>query len=402
MPWLVMSEFSINIARGIFTLAIGMLLYEQSESLWAFAFVFASEFFIGLFLQGLAGSLVDKIGPSKVLLTATFASSLVLGAPFLLTGDLNTVILIQIAICLNLFRPFIRNSVFVLTPELVEKSKLEKLNAYISMALQSGQIIGMGLAGLLLELFESVWTIYAVFWGYLGALIFYGLATLKHKRIQVQKGKAENQSKGSWKEALQFLRTHHHAVYLYLVATLDFMVLGLFNLLLAPAVKHNFDNLPRWLTFIDGAFAAGAILGGIFIAKRQFDGRQRLWLTTLSMAMVMSVFVGYALNWSVWLIMLFTFAFGILTTVSTVTWMSAQQRIAPSEIKGRLASVRYISNACFASIAVFIVSFANDVNLTLASFAAVACIGFMLSLAWMFNSSMESEPSPSTEPETSI
>lgn len=385
VPWLVLSEFSINIARGIFTLAIGMLLYEQSESLWAFAAVFASEFVIGLFLQGLAGTLVDKMGPGRVLLSASLMSTLVLALPLLLLDDLQTQMLVVIAVGLNLFRPFIRNSVFVITPELVSKDKLEKLNALISIALQAGQIIGMAMAGLLLELFESIWTIHAVFWGYFAAFTCYSLTLLQHRRVSATAtASAQTKSKGSWAEVLDFLRTRSHAIYLYLVATLDFMALGLFNLLLAPAVKHNFDNLPRWLTFIDGSFAAGAMLGGFVVARHSFKENHRLPITTLSMSFICLVFLGYALHWSVWFIMLSTFVFGILTTISTVIWMSAQQRIATNHIKGRLASIRYVSNACFASIAVVLVSYANDINLTTAAYTAIACLASMLTLFWLF------------------
>jgi predicted MFS family arabinose efflux permease len=387
MPWLVYSEFFINIARGIFTLTIGMLLFEQSESLWAFAFVFASEFAIGLFLQGVAGTIVDKHGPIRVLLLATFASVLVLGIPLYMTDELNTLTLIHIALGLNLFRPFIRNSVFVLIPELIDKDKLEQFNAYISMALQAGQIIGMALAGLLLELFDPIFTIQAVLCGYLCALTFYLLTTCKHKSNRITSTSNISPSEkntGSWKEVLQFLRTQSGAIYTYIIPTIDYMAMALFNLLLAPAVKYNFDNLPRWLTFIDGSFAAGAIVGGALIAKNTLNDVQRLQLTSISIIVVALIFIGYALVWDVWLIMASTFVFGMLTTISTVTWMSVQQRLAPPHIKGRLASIRYIGNACFACFATVIVSFANDFGMTEASYTAAFCVTLMLIVAWVY------------------
>ena len=165
MYWLVGGEFFNNLARGLFTLALGMMLYQITDGLMAFAFAFASEFVLSLLLQGISGSITDRYSPKKVLVT----TGAVLSSVFLLcvivqllmpTNDL--VILFTLAIGINLCRPFFRAATFSIVPEVVEKSQFEKVNGYTSMALQIGQIGGMVLAGVLLELSEIQGIIFTV------------------------------------------------------------------------------------------------------------------------------------------------------------------------------------------------------------------------------------------------
>jgi len=383
MYWFCAGEWATNIARGIFTLALGMLLYAETESLWAFTLAFVSEFLVSIFLQGVAGSVVDRLGAAKVLLSAALGNILVIVAAITLTDDIgqNTIVLIGIAIGLNLCRPFIRNAVFVLVPDIAGEQQLEKLNALISIALQAGQITGMALAGLLLELYEPSWVVYFVLLSYSLAFSCYAiLLWIYHARLKEKRNLLSN-DKGSWNELATFVRGNKTVTTVFLVATCDYVAIALFNLLLAPAVKHNFDNLARWLTFLDMAFAIGAILGGMFIAATKLSFTEKLVFTSASMLSVVSVFFGYIFNLSSYFILFSAFLFGAFTTVSTVSWMSVLQALSPTQIKGRLASVRYMANALMVAVATSLVSYANDISFTQATLSAVMVVGTLLSVS---------------------
>ncbi|KID55348.1 hypothetical protein JF50_21055 [Pseudoalteromonas luteoviolacea] len=380
MPWIVFSEFSINVARGLFTLALGMMLYQATDSLWSFAFVYASEFFIGLFVQGYAGTCVDKHGAKKVLLGAALVNVLILCVPIILGAQGNAQLIMFVAFALNMIRPFLRAAIFALIPMLGSDDKLEKINAYTSMALQCGQIIGMALASILLEFASSFWVLFTVFSGYTCAFVFYVLTVWVIKSNQVKMDK-EKPNPGSWKEVGTYLQGDKNRIFTFVFPSIDYASLALFNLLLAPAVKHNFNDLARWLSFIDGAFALGAIIGGVVASKIKLNDKNRFEVSLLLMLVCALIFVGYAFDASGWIILPVTFVYGVLITVSTVSWIAAQQRCTKPEIKGRLASVRYISNASFSAVAAFLISYFNDFSFYTASVAAAGLMVMCFILA---------------------
>ncbi|GEM76247.1 MFS transporter [Vibrio sagamiensis] len=382
MSWIVFSEFSINVARGLFTLALGMMLYQSTDNLWSFAFVYASEFFIGLMAQGYAGSCVDKFGAKKILLLAALVNVMILAVPVLAGVEGNAQLIMFVAFALNMIRPFLRAAIFALIPMLGSDAKLEKINAYTSMALQCGQVIGMVLASVLLEFTSPFWVLFTVFSGYVLALVFYFLTVLA---IQVTK-EAEHSSKpasGSWQEVTAYLKENKNRLFIFVFPSIDYASLALFNLLLAPAVKHNFDDLARWLSFIDGAFAFGAIVGGLIASRLKLNDKNRFEVSLLLLVVCAMIFIGYSMKASGWFILPVTFVYGVLITISTVAWIAAQQRCAKDEIKGRLASVRYICNASFSAAAAFLLSYFNDFSFYTACIAASGLLVMCFVLAML-------------------
>jgi len=68
MPWLVGAEFLISAARGILSLALGLLLYRSTGQVWAFALAFSSEFAFSLVIQGIWTMLLTLSGSYNDLL----------------------------------------------------------------------------------------------------------------------------------------------------------------------------------------------------------------------------------------------------------------------------------------------------------------------------------------------
>ncbi|MCV2884446.1 MFS transporter [Aestuariibacter sp. AA17] len=377
MPLFWLGEFSINIARGIFTLALGMLLYEATDSLWAFTFAILGEFGVSILIQGMAGTIVDKFGARWVLPFATLSNSAIIGTILFANPELinQPNLLLLIAMGLYISKPFIRNSVFVLIADLSEKDKLEKFNGYMSISLQCGQLLGMALAGVMLERYSSTTVLFGVFWGFTAAFICYSFVCLFAPNATTEP--SDNSQSGSWIKVFKFIMNSKEMIVVIGIATFDYLAIALFNLLLAPAVKHNFDNLARWLSIIDIAFAVGAIAGGIFIAKAVSPANLRLPATLASMLSAASLYLLYVYDGHGVAVVVSTILFGFFTTASTVSWMSVQQASFPSEIRGRLASTRYISNACVAALGCMLVSYANDINFKQAALVAFALMLMM-------------------------
>lgn len=387
MKLFITAELILNVARGLFTLALGMLLFQATDSLWAFALTFVSEFFVAILLQGIAGTLVDRFGAKNVLLSALGLSTLsLLIANFF--GEYNQYItLIVLAILLNIGRPFIRNSVFVLSPMIAGKERLEKLNGYISISLQLGQMLGMALAGVMLEFLPNYYVILATFFGYMAATIAYYFLFVGLDSNSCKSGLSTKQINSKWRDVIDFLCSSRRTQVVLLCASIDYMAIALFNLILAPAIEHLFNGQERWLSYIDISFAVGALTGGVLISKNTFVKSTKLTLSAFSGFSVCFLFVIYLIQLNEILLLIIASSFGLFVTMSTVAWLSEIQRSTPSYIRGKVGSLRYIANSMSVTFGTTMVSLANDKSFNTALVVALTIMAFGSFLVVVFGRS---------------
>lgn len=376
-----LAEFLINIARGTLVLALGMYLYTETGSLWALAANVVLEFAITLMLQGFAGSFVDRFGAKQILYIAMFSSVMIalVGGALI---DWHLVIVLTLVIqVLNAFKPFVRNCVFTLVPVVAIDHLVEQLNARLSVALQAGQIVGMLMAGILISLGDVSLTLYFVGLMFLLALITFFLLFKNMAEVECSNGQAVT-GKGSWKEAFAFVKGSPKAKIVLLTASFDFAAIALFNLMLAPVVKSNFSNQSLWLTILDMSFAIGAIIAGFLIVNRNW--MRGSYYSVLSLLSGASVYLCFAFDSSSFLVLVAIFLFGIFITYSTVFWSSELQRLSPKTIKGRVSSLRYISNAAAVTIATSMVSLMYAYGFTIAAVSSlIICLSLSLAALYM-------------------
>lgn len=383
MNLLSFSEFAINLARGLFTLALGYLLYTETNSIWAFALVFSSEFVVSILLQGFAGTMVDKYGYKRILLYASGATLILILALLSFSTDLSfkPSLLLVLAIGINLFRPFIRNAIFVLTPTLAQSKNynLTQLNGRLSIALQTGQLLGMGSAGLIFEMELQSWMPHIVAVGY--GIAFWGYVAVCRGIRQPATIKRTGKHIG-WAQVKAHLRRSPILTASFVIASLDLFAIAAFNLLLAPAIEHKFEGLARWLTYLDASYAAGAVLGSLLLSRFKLPDINILIYTGLSMLSALAIVGTYIVEVSYAFSVIASVAFGITSTISTIKWITVQQHLSPEGIRGKLASIRYISNGIMVSLGTVLISFGTDIDFeTGVTFAIGALSASMLLLA---------------------
>jgi MFS family permease len=361
MLWLVGGEFFSNLARGLFTLTLGMMLYQITDGLMAFALAFVSEFVISLLLQSVSGSVTDRYSPKRILVCAgVLLSGLFLTCAIvqLLFPISELVTLFILAIGINLCRPFFRNATFAVIPEICTKNQYEQINSYISIALQVGQIFGMVLAGILLELSDIRGILFTVFGCFVAMLLCHCL--LRLAPLGAENSASAHVYPSSWAATREFLRKNIFVCSVFLLGSIDYAFIGLFNLVLAPVVEHNFSGADRWLSILDIAFATGAIIGATYIARRKRSMGLRLDYTLLSVVAAAMTFLMFWLNAHYILILCCIGLFGFGVTLSTVVWSSTLQHLSPHTIKGRLASIRLVCNSLMIAIATLGASWAES------------------------------------------
>lgn len=375
------ADFFINAARGLFTLTIGLVLYNETGELWSFAMVYLSELLITIFLQGFSGTIVDKFGEKKVLANSLLLVFLWFLSIFLIFDDFeqNTLAVVLLAVGLNLSTPFIRNAYFKITASVAERLDvaIDKANAVLSSTLQAGQIIGMVVAGLMVEL-EVVSLVPGLIFAFFFMSYFAILQlnrSLKSKHDESKDGEAH-----SWRDVFAYLQHNKKIVLFSVYGSFDFVAIAIFNLLLAPAVANIFDGQGRWLSILDLVFAIFALLAGIIVAKAMILKQESFVYTFLSVSSAALLFVLYSLDAHYIFILFAVASFGFFISFSTVVWNSAIQNLTEHQYKGRVSSVRYIIVSLIVALGVVIVSSLNHYGFAQLSLYSGGVLSSMLLL----------------------
>lgn len=371
MKWLLMGELLTNIVRGAFTLALGMILYEVTDSLWGFALVFLSDFVIALLMQSVAGVLIDKHGAGRTLMLICVANTLMF-LWFGLSGstDNDSHKLIILGILFNLSRPFLRAGVFALVHQVAGTTGMEKLNGYLAQAFQTGQMTGMLLTGIVLATFtpQILWLVLGVL--YLGAAFAYIMLVSTVGKDADAKG--AKRPSGEPIKFITMLKMQPLIGMLTLIGAIDFAFIAIFNLLLAPVVASNYGGSEMWLTYLDLAFAIGALLGGVYVGKSKKEIGTTINYTLMGCATAVGVFICFIYNPPAFFTLLAIFLFGFAITVSTVVWSTALQKASPVEVKGRVGAFKLTVNSIAVALASLLISTASEFSAQMSMTVSIA------------------------------
>lgn len=273
MRYLGFGEFFVNIGRAILLLSFAKLLYDETGQLWAFSLVFIVEMVLAFIIPMIAGGAIDLQGAKKVIRFTSALSVVICLVCALLVANVrvSTLILLAASVSLSIVNPFIKLSVFSITPELSAREHLEKNNGSLTFAFQSGQFVGIAAVPVILKYYSLSSIFITVSIVYIASSVSYFLATKDLVAADDTK-KSDNDRVGTL--------INHRTGYKDLIAiccsfapililsNFDFASIAIFNLLLAPVVVANYDNNPIWLSSLDASFAVGAIIGGTLIARQ--------------------------------------------------------------------------------------------------------------------------------------
>lgn len=157
--FLLLSVLISNIGNGIQLLTVGKVLYDKTNSVGAFGFVILSEQLIKFFLQLFSGSYVDSRNPRNVVV----ASDAIRGIMLLLlllcfwSNDWIAIGLMVTTLAINAVKPFYNASIFALSSRIEEGDELLKLNIVFNTFFQVGQLLGSGIASIILMWFNPLW-----------------------------------------------------------------------------------------------------------------------------------------------------------------------------------------------------------------------------------------------------
>ncbi|AUX44460.1 uncharacterized protein SOCE26_059240 [Sorangium cellulosum] len=364
-----------NVADGMHTLALGKLLFDRTGAVSSFAFVLGFDYLIGVLSQVYAGPIVDRLNPRLVASAAGMSRALImvaLAALALDPGREATVAVVALSALLKAGSHFYKTATFALVPGVVAPEEQARYSSLAMLLLQVGQLLGIGAVGVLLSRLS-----YSVVF-----LIDAGLflaTSLILRRLQASGDAARraafvplSEVIKDWRELANGMRRTPSLLVHVAISTGDLAVMACLNLILVPLVDARFGGDTVWLSVLDGAFAAGAVIT-FLLARKQLDPRRLVafqLLQILFLAVIMVASSRAAITASF-------LGLGAAIGFTNALLTSKLYQRMPPEQKGRISSFRFL----LVSI-VTVVGIGGTTKLL--SWSAPWGVGFVMGMATLF------------------
>ena len=329
-----------NVADGMHTLALGKFLFDRTAAVSSFAFVLGFDYLIGVLSQIYAGPIVDRLNPKVVASAAGVNRALIMVALAALAihpGHEATLAVVALSALLKVGSHFYKTAAFALVPGVVPPEEQGRYSSLAMLLLQLGQLLGVGAVGVLLSHLS-----YSVVF-LIDAALFLATSLILWK-IEASGGAPRRAAFVSiaqviedWKELAQGMRRTPSLLVHVAISTGDLAVMACLNLILVPLVNSRFGGDTVWLSVLDGAFAAGAVIT-FLLAKKQFNPRhlvafqllQILFLAVITLASSRAAITASFLGLGA--------AIGFTNALLT---SKLYQRMPPEQ-KGRVSSFRFL------------------------------------------------------------
>ncbi|AIS52134.1 major facilitator superfamily MFS_1 [Thermoanaerobacter kivui] len=364
--FLLLSVLISNIGNGIQLLTVGKVLYDKTNSVGAFGFVILSEQLIKFFLQLFSGSYVDSRNPRNVVV----ASDAIRGIMLLLlllcfwSNDWIAIGLMVTTLAINAVKPFYNASIFALSSRIEEGDELLKLNIVFNTFFQVGQLLGSGIASIILMWFNPLWGVFINAVTFLISAFFLSCIT----NVEVEHGTERQKKKitlafflQDWKEFFKKLRYKLALVILVLLSVGDIFMVNVINLLMIPIINNKLSGHYNWLFFLDGGFAFGAGVFSLYVYKvKQKIGIYKTIL--LSVLIQAASFALISVTYSLIPMTILFILIGATNASSISLSITLTQQFSEKEIKGKISSLRQLVLSIFLLVSIPLIDKLHKIN----------------------------------------
>jgi len=336
---LLLYRIGATLSYQITMVAVGWHLYEITNSVVSLGLIGLAELVPYFALALYSGHAVDH--HSRKVIAAIACLIHIAVALMLTTIALGWLAppepLIYTAVGLiGIGRALLRPSYQALFGQVIPREHLPRYTAYASSAFQICVVAGPGLGGLMIGFAGLEWTyLLAAACGVLG---LYGITFINAP--QEKTGNLSGNFLKSFLEGFHFVRKHE--------LILGIMALDMFAVLFGGAVsilpafvKEVLNAGPETLGILRAAPAAGAVITGIYLAKRPIltDSGKHLLLSVAGFGVAI---IGFGISSHLWLCAFFLFASGCCDSISVVIRSSIMQLTTPDHMRGRISAINGI------------------------------------------------------------
>lgn len=336
---LLLYRIGATLSYQITMVAVGWHIYEITNSVISLGLIGLAELVPYFLLALYAGHAVDHY--SRKLIAAIACMIHVLVALLLTAIALGWLMppvpLIYCAVALiGAGRAVLRPSYTAIFGQIIPRKDLPRYTAYASSAFQICVVAGPGLGGLMIGFAGLEWT-------YLLAAVCGVIGLWGVTFIHAPQEKVSQLSGHIFKSLLEgFDYVRKHELILGIMALDMFAVLFGGAVSILPAfVKEVLDAGPEALGILRAAPAAGAVLTGIYLAKRPLltDSGRHLFLSVAGFGVAI---IAFGLSTNMWVCALFLFISGCFDSISVVIRSSIMQLTTPDHMRGRISAINGI------------------------------------------------------------
>jgi len=336
---LLLYRIGATLSYQITMVAVGWHLYEITNSVVSLGLIGLAELIPYFTLALYSGHAVDHYSRTRIaaiacvihMMVGLFLAAVAIGwiAP--------PVPLIYGAVAfVGIGRALLRPSYQALFGQIIPRDQLPRYTAYASSAFQICVVAGPGLGGLMIGFAGLEWTYLLA--ACCGAFGLYGITFIKV--AQEKSSTLSNNFLKSFLEGFHYVRKHE--------LILSVMALDMFAVLFGGAVsilpafvKEVLNAGPETLGILRAAPAAGAVLTGIYLARRPLLENSGKYLFLSVAGFGLSV-IAFGISSNLWVCALFLFISGCCDSISVVIRGSVMQLTTPDHMRGRISAINGI------------------------------------------------------------
>ena len=336
---LLLYRIGTTLSYQVTMVAVGWHLYEITNSVISLGLIGLAELIPYFALALYSGHAVDHYSRKLIAGIACFIHIAV--ALFLTAIALGWLTppepLIYTAVgMVGIGRALLRPSYQALFGQIIPRDHLTRYTAYASSAFQICVVAGPGLGGLMIGFAGLEWTYLLA--AVCGALGLYGITFINAPQEKTNRPSAHFLK--SFLEGFHYVRKHE--------LILGIMALDMFAVLFGGAVsilpafvKEVLNAGPETLGILRAAPAAGAVITGIYLAKRPilYNSGKYLFLSVAGFGVAI---IAFGISSNLWLCAFFLFASGCFDSISVVIRSSIMQLTTPDHMRGRISAINGI------------------------------------------------------------
>ena len=252
------------IGFGFHMIAISWMVLEKTGSEFALGKIMASATAPGLFLALFAGVIIDKANRKWLLVNLDiFRMIVIIGFLIIMSFyDFKLWFIYPVAILMGLGNSLFWPTAQAFVQELVSKQDYFNANKLLSASYQVGSIIGAGLGGFVVHLYDPLTALWINVLCYFVSGILIGLAPFQQKKQETDKESLINAiSKG-----FTFLKDKFDILTLGLTTILsDVAIWGSLSVLTITISKEIFNKGSWGYGLMEGLYGVGALFSTIFV-----------------------------------------------------------------------------------------------------------------------------------------
>lgn len=336
--YLWQGELISTFGDSVYTMALGVWVFEITKSTLMISAVMMASTVPEIVFAPIAGVIVDRHN-KKILLVMmdVIRSIIMISLSFhMMTGNGCIVFLIIGGIILGICGTIYSPCVMSLVPSLVPNDKITNANSGLSLAGALSQTLGNISGGYIYQLLGAP----LIFAGNGISFMLSGILNLKIKYDENHKLKHRDSMLNEIKQGIQYIKGEKGlACILIMGAILNFFSYMAIILVL-PMFEIRSDLGTAKYGIAMGCFMIGAMAGYLLITIMSISCRNRLGILLLSNIMTNLCFIIAVNGKSYYFMLVLLFIGGVFNSILNTIISSIIQIAPPSEIRGKILSLK--------------------------------------------------------------